>query len=203
MESIISVFILAFIYMSIWAFTTWRKLKKVERLKDHVGWSVCGDNSFGSNTPLWEYLRAAQLKCCIQDKYQITCDEEWNEVKEIIAKYQNELVNSYFEDRLWAMNSVYGILGRDYFIYMLYVFLSENENSAYWQNSVFSFRNLRNRVERRNIVFHKMHYVTYMYCKKSLALQKNVPEWNESRLKEILDDELSQYLSNEKNGTVQ
>ena len=35
-----------------------------------------------------------------------------------------------------------------------------------------------------------MHYITYMYCKENIALQKNVPAWNESRLKEILDDDL-------------
>ena len=191
MEGLISAFIFIFICVSIWAFTTWRKLKNMENLKELVGWSVHEDNSLRYNIPLWVHFRDAQLKECIQDKYQITGEEEWEEVKDIIAKYQKELTNSYFEDRLWAMKSIYEIRSKDYFIYMLYVYLCEDVNYAYWQNSVFRFRNVRNRVERKNIVFHKMRYITYMYCKENLALQKNVPSWNEGVLKGILDEDFS------------
>lgn len=195
MEGFLSAFIFLFICVSLWAFTTWRKLKNTERLKECVGWSVHEDNSLRYNIPLWVHFRDAQLKECIQDQYRITSEEEWEEVKEIIAKYQKELANSYFEERLWTMNSIYEIDGKDYFIYMLYVYLCENENYP-WENSVFRFRNFHNRVENKNIVFHKMHYITYMYCKENLALQKNVPSWNEGVLKGILDEDLSKSDSN-------
>lgn len=199
MESLIyalSALIFTFILVSVWAFTTWRNLKKMENLKECVGWSAHEDNSFRYNIPLWVHFRDAQLKGWIQDKYRITCEEEWEEVKEIIAKYQKELVNSYFDGRLWSLGNRDDVNEKDYFIYMLYVYLCENENYAYWQNSVFLFRNLRNRVESKNIVFHKMRYITYMYCKEHIALQKNVPSWNEGVLKGILDECLSKSERN-------
>ena len=195
MEGLISAFVFVFIWVSIWAFTTWRKLKKMESLKECVGWSAHEDNSLRYNIPLWVHLRDAQLKGCIQDKYRITSEEEWEEAKEIIAKYQKELVNSYFDGMLWLLGNRDDINEKDYFIYMLYVYLCESEQYA-WQNSVFLFKNLQNRVENKNIVFHKMQYITYMYCKENLALQKNVPSWNEDILKGILDEELSKSESN-------
>ena len=189
MEGLISAFILLFVCVSVWAFTTWRKLKKMENLKECVGWSVHEDNSLRYNIPLWVHFRDAQLKDYIQDKYRITCEEEWDEAKEIIKRYQKELANSYFEERLWAMESIYGIGGKDYFIYMLYVYLCENNNYGYGQHSVFRLWN--NELDTRNkIVFHKMQYITYMYCKENLALQKNVPSWNEDVLQKTLDDDL-------------
>ena len=191
MEGLISALILLFIWVSIWAFTTWRKLRNMENLKEWVAWSVRKDDHIRYNIPLWAHLKNAQLHSNVSDQYRITGEGEWEEAKEIIAKYQKELVNSYFEDRLWAMKSIYEIQSKDYFIYMLYVYLCENENYGYCQNSVFRFRDLRNKVDHRNIVFHKMRYITYMYCKENPTLQKNVPDWNEDRLKEILDNDIS------------
>ena len=146
MEGLLSVFIFLFVCVSVWAFTTWRKLKKMESLKECVRWSAHEDNSLRYNIPLWVHFMDVQFKGCIQDKYRITSDEEWEEVKEIIAKYQKELVNSYFDGRLWLLGNRDDIKEKDYFIYMLYVYLCENENYS-WQNSVFLFRNFQNRVE--------------------------------------------------------
>ena len=173
MEGLISAFVLLFIYGSIWAFTTWRKLRTMEKLKEWVAWSVCESDGIRWNLPLWVQLKDAQIHSHIQDKYRITGEEEWESVKEIIKRYQKDLTQSYFNGRLWELKSIYTISGKDYFIYMLYVYLCEHE------------------VSDRNIVLHKMHYITYMYCKESPALQKNVPAWNEKRLKEILDDDLT------------
>lgn len=188
MEGLISAIILLFIFWSIWAFTTWRKLKNMENLKEWVAWSICESDGIRWNIPLWVHLRDAQLKDYIQDKYRLSSEEEWESARKIIERYQKELTRSYFDGRLWTLKSIYGITGKDYFIYMLYVYLCENAN--YGQATVFHLLQ-NNEIGNRNIVFHKMHYITYMYCKENLALQKNVPAWNESRLKEILDKEIA------------
>lgn len=186
MEGLISAFILLFICVSIWAFTTWRKLKNTERLKELVTWSVFESDGARWNIPLWAHLKNAQIHN-VSEQYRITGDEEWEIVKEIIERYQKELTQSYFDGRLWNLKSIYGIDGKDYFLYMLYVYLCENAD--YGQNTVFCLRN--NEIGNRNIVFHKMRYITYMYCKGNLALQNNVPVWNESVLKEVLDDDIA------------
>ena len=175
MEGLISAFIFLFICFSIWAFTTWRKLKNMDNLKEWVTWSVFESDGVRGNIPLWAHLKNAQLHSNVSEQYRIAGDEEWQTAKDIISRYQKELTQSYFDGRLWTPKSIYGISGKDYFVYMLYVYLCEHETSG------------------QNTVFRKMHYITYMYCKESLSLQKNVPAWNESRLKEILDDDLSQY----------
>lgn len=173
MEGLISAFIFVFILVSVWAFTTWRKLKNMESLKEWVAWSICESDGIRWNIPLWAHLKNAQLHSNVSEQYRIAGDEEWEYVKEVIVRYQKNLAKSYFNGQLWSLKSIYGITGKDYFIFMLYVYLCENETSGH------------------NVVSHKMHYITYMYCKENLALQKNVPAWNESRLKEILDDDLA------------
>lgn len=189
MEGLISAFIFLFICVLVWAFTTWRKLKNMERLKELVAWSICESDGVRWNIPLWAHLKNAQLHSNVSEQYRIAGDEEWQDTKEIIERFQKELTQSYFNGQLWALKSVYNISGKDYFLYMLYVYLCENDNYGYGQNVVFRLRN--NEIGHRNIVFHKMQYITYMYCKENLALQKNVPAWKESNLKEILDNDIS------------
>ena len=174
-SSAIAAFTILFICLLIWAFTTWRKLKNAENLKDWVAWSVCKSNEIRCNIPLWTHLKDAQLHTHIRDEYRIAGEEEWEYAKEIIERYQKSLMQSYFNSQLWALKgkSIYAIYGKDYFIFMLYVYLCEHDRYE------------------KNVVFHKMQYITYMYCKSNLALQGNVPSWNESRLKEVLDDDLA------------
>lgn len=173
MEEFISVLIFLLIVASIWAITTWRKLKDMEHIKEWVAWSVCESDNIRYNIPLWAHLKDAQIHAHICDEYRIAGEEEWESAKEIIQRYQKNLTKSYFNGQLWALKSIYGISGKDYYIYMLYVYLCEHQ------------------IYGHNIVFHKMHYITYMYCKDNLALQKNIPAWNESVLKEILDDDIA------------
>lgn len=193
MDNIIASILFLLVVTLILAFTTWRKLKAAEQLKSCVAWSVCESDGIRWNIPLWAHLKNAQAKSNIAETYKIIGDEEWAAAKEIIAKYQTELTRSYFDGRLWTLpcldtlQSIYEITGKDYFLYMLYVYLCENEN--YGQHHVF--RLLSNEIDNKHIVFHKMHYITYMYCKLHPSLQKNIPAWNESRLKEILEDSFS------------
>ena len=170
--STISAFALLFICLLIWAITTWRELHYAKKLKDFVAWSVLESDGIRYNIPLWAHLNNAQIHANIRDEYRIYGDEEWEAAKGIIARYQKNLAKSYFDGILWVPKSIHVVQNEDYFVYMLYVYLCEHMISG------------------RDVVFHKMHYITYMYCKESMSLKKNVPAWNESVLKEALDDVL-------------
>ena len=172
MEELVSALIFLFVCVSVWAFATWQKLKNAENLKEWVTWSVLESDDARWNIPLWEHLKNAQLHSNVSEQYRITGDEEWQTAKDIISRYKKNLTQSYFNGQVWTLKSIYTISGKDYFIYMLYVYLCEHEMSG------------------NNVVFHKMHYITYMYCKKNLALQKNITAWNESRLKESIDEDM-------------
>jgi hypothetical protein len=172
MDGFVSALVFLFICVSVWAFTTWRKLKNTESLKQLVTWSVCESDDIRYNIPLWAHLKNAQIHTHIRDAYRISGDEEWEAAKGIIERYQNNLTKSYFNGILWVPKSKYMIQGEDFFIFMLYVYLCENQ------------------IYGHNVVFHKMHYITYMYCKAHPALQKSVPSWNEGRLNDLLDEDL-------------
>ena len=130
MEGLISAFIFLFICVLAWAFTTWRKLKNMENLKEWAAWSICSSDGIRWNIPLWVHLKNAQIHN-VSDQYRITGDQEWEYAKEIIERYQENLTKSYFNGQLWALNSIYGISGKDYFIFMLYAYLCEHEMSSH------------------------------------------------------------------------
>jgi hypothetical protein len=174
MEHYASVITFLFVCVSIWAFAIWRKYTDTKKLKEWVSWSVCESDGARWNIPLWAHIKDAQLHTNISDKYRISGEEEWEAAKEVIEKYRKSLLQSYHSNQLWALKNtgVWAINGKDYFIFMLYVYLCEHDRYA------------------KEIVALKMQYITYMYCKGHPGLQKRVPAWNEGRLTEILDSHL-------------
>lgn len=180
MEGIISTLIFLLVCVTLLAVTTWRKCKNTEILKEWVAWSVCENDGVRYNKPLCEHLKSAQHRINIAEQYRIKGDAEWEIANKIIDQYKKSLVESYFNDQLWVLKGkiIYSINSMDYFIFMLYVYLCEHDRYE------------------KNIVFHKMQYLTYMYCKSSFALQKSIPIWNESRLKEVLDADML-YIKDE------
>lgn len=167
-----------FIVLSLVAFTKWRDLSKERKLRDLVAWSAIGDyNSvLGSHSYVRNLLMAvlnAQFDDAIDKKYRITGETEKQYVIHIIEDYQKDIMRSYFKGHLTIIKSKYAIDGKDYFMFMLYAFLSDHQYD-------YDFTDFA-------LVFHKMHYITYVYCRRSEILSPFVPAWNENNLKEILD----------------
>lgn len=170
--------IILLIFALIWAFSMWKKLTNAEERTESVAWTVCESDHVRGNMPLWAHFNYIQNHIHIREKYRI-CEREWPDVKRIIKQYQDDLIQLYFTGRVSIpINSKYGLQGKDYFAFMLYVYLCEHQ------------------VREHNLVFHKMNYITYMYCKSHPGLQKSVPGWNESVLQELLDNDLASAASN-------
>ena len=195
-----------FIFVACIAFSKWCELSRNRKLRDLVSWCVVKEK-YGEllvhahDLPLWAYIKNAQIKSLAKE-YHISGDEEWAFVKEILEEYQRDLIQSYFKGHLSLMKSKYEIDGEVYFMFSLYAFLSEHqceyeflghdmhkERLEYkhygdWGGPLFDAK-----YEQTDfaVVLHKMHYVTYMYCRESEILKNFVPEWNEKILKEILD----------------
>lgn len=169
LSSVLTAFIFIFLGSVITLAVTYKKHKETKKLKELIAWSVSEYDDIRGNLPLWAYFKNAQNHISIHDKYRIS-ENEWADAKGIITQYQKELTQLYFMDRSWLpVKSKYAVQSKDYFIFTLYTFLCDYKT---YSNS---------------LVHHKMHYITYMYCKSNLALQKCVPTWNESVLQEILD----------------
>ena len=170
----LSIFILA----SLVAFSKWRDLSKERKLRELVSWSAIGDYCpvLGRHSYVRALLIAvlnAQFDDAIDKKYRITEEAEKQHVIKIIEDYQKDIMRSYFKGHITIIKSKYAIDGEVYFMFMLYAFLSDHQNDY----DLTDF----------DIVFHKMHYITYKYCRRNEILRPFVPAWNEKNLKEILD----------------
>lgn len=215
MESVLAMLLSVFIFVAIIAFGKWHEYTQAQKLRDLVSWSAIGDYSpaLGRNSYVQELLFAvlnAQYNEVIDKKYRIT-EEEKQYVIEIIEDYQRDIMRSYFKGHLKMINSKYVILGKDYFMLMLYTFLSEHQcdykflehdmhkERVFYKSYGSSFSagfDATYALTDFAVVFHKMYYIAYMYCKGNDTLKKFVPEWNGKNIKEILDTnqiQLSRY----------
>lgn len=198
MEGFIAYIFCIFIFVAIVAFSKWRELSKERKLRDLVSWSVVRTKPYellvhAHDLPLWAYLKNAQIEFKLPDKYRITGDVEWGYAKEVIEEFQKDLIQSYFKGHLKLIKSKYDVRGEDYFMCSLYAFLSEHQcDYEFLGHDMHS--DLLNTGSPTTyaqtdfaIALHKMHYITYMYCRRSKILKYLVPEWNEKNLQEILD----------------
>lgn len=196
-----------FVFVAIIALSKWRELSQERKLRDLVSWSAIGDYcpAIGRNSYDGELLITvlnAQYNEAIDKKHRIAEETEKQYVREIIEAYQKDIMRSYFKGQLKIIKSKYALFGKDYFMMMLYAFLSAHqcdykflgydmhkERVSYksYGDSFSSGFEATYSLSEFAEVFHKMHYITYMYCRKNDKLQAFVPEWNEKNLKDILD----------------
>ena len=196
-----------FVFVAIIAFSKWHEYSQEKRLRDLVSWCVVKEKpgellTHAHDLPLWAYVSNAQIKIKIPNEHCVVGDEEWSFAKDILEEYKNDLTQSYFKGYLRMIKSKYVIQHEAYFMLTLYIFLSDHqcdskllghdmhkerlEYTRYsdWggpcYDAIYSLTTFA-------IVFHKMHYIAYMYCRGNEMLRDFVPEWNEKNLKEILD----------------
>lgn len=202
MESVLAMLLSVFVFITIIALGKWNEFAKAKKLLNLVSWSVVKAKPYellanSHDLPLWAYLNNAQIKHIAQE-YHISGDNEWQFVNEILEEYQKDLTQSYFKGQLKILKSKYEVRGVDYFMLMLYTFLSDHQCD-------YDFLGHDMRKERVSyksygsgydatyaltdfaVVLHKMHYISYMYCRRNETLRKFAPEWEEKNLREILD----------------
>lgn len=199
---ILSMLFSVFVFVAIIAFEKWHKYSQEQQLRDLIAWSVSADNHSRCNLSLSEYIGNAQIKLSLPQECRISGSVEMDYMKEILTEYQKDLSQSYFKGRLRLIKSKYVVRGETYFMFALYAFLSDHqcdyqflghdmhqETVSYkrygdWGGPLFD---ATYSLTDFAVVYHKMHYITYMYCRGNDILRDFVPEWNEKNLKEILD----------------
>lgn len=184
MEDIFYIIFNVLLLFAIIAFSKWYKYEKNQKLRELISWAAIGNycpalGRYSYVNELIFYVLNAQHNNGIDQKYKITTDDEKTFVREILEYYQIEIMRSYFKKESIVIKSKYCVSNSDYFMFTLYVFLSDHQwDSNFTCKKTKEFEN----------VLHKMHYITYMYCKNSQILMHYVPSWNEKVLKEILDE---------------
>lgn len=198
MEELLAPIIFILVFVFIFLFSKLREFYRDKSLRELVAWSVTG----GGGIPLWSKVSNAQIKHKLSKEYCIAGDEEWDYAKEIIDEYRKDLTQSYFKGHLKVIKSKYVVQGEEYFMFARYAFLSDHQCDYKFLGhdmhiDTVSFNRYGNwggplydatySLTDFAVVFHKMHYITYMYCRGSEILKPFVPAWNEENLKEILD----------------
>ena len=207
MESVLTMLSTLFALVAIISFVKWHEYAQAQKLRDLVSWSAIGDYSpaLGRNSYVRELLFTvlkAQRNEYIDEKYRID-EEEKQYVIEIIEDYQRDIMRSYFKGHLTMIKSKYVISGEDYFMLMLYSFLSDHQCDYDFLGHGMHKERIHSESYGSTyaltdfaVAFHKVYYIAYMYCRRKDTLRKFVPGWNENNIKEILDTnqiQLSQY----------
>lgn len=207
MKTVLAMLLSVFVFVAVIAFEKWYKYAQEQKLRDLVSWSAIGDYSpsLGRHSYVSELLITvlnAQYNDAIDKKHRITEEAEKQYVNEIIEEYQKDIMRSYFKGYLKMIRSKYVVQGKDYFMLSMYAFLSEHQCDY----KFLEYDMHKDRISHKSygstfgagfeatyaltdfaIVLHKMHYITYMYCRGNDILRGFVPEWNEKNLKQILD----------------
>lgn len=175
-----------------------------ETLRALVAWCITeNSNEYRCNLHLHEYISNAQYDGKILEDYRITDEAEWNITKEIIIYYQKDMTQMYFTNRLSLPKSKYEIPGEHYFMYSLQSYLGEHQcdyafcghdmhketisrkNYGSWGGQLFDATYA---LSDFSLVFHKLYYISYMFCKHSQILNpKGELFSNEGDIEDIID----------------
>lgn len=199
MVSFLSVLLSICLFVAVIAVGKWRELSRQQELKDLVAWSVVS----GDGIPLWAEVSNAQIKLGIQKDYCIFGDDEWEFVKEILQEYRKNLTQSYFNGSLLIIKSKYAIHGEHYFMFSLYEFLSKHQCDYQFlghdmHKEIISYKSYGESFSAGSdatytltdfaVVFHKMSYITYLFCKNSKIANPNGDAFcNEKSISNILE----------------
>ena len=178
-----SLLLVLYFLLSLVAFGKWYKYKKEKELLDLISWSAIGDycRAMGRTSYVREPTVAvfnAQFDANIETKYRLSYEADYTVVIELIKDFQLDLMRSYFKRNRVIVKSKYAVSAMDYFMFALYVFLCDYQSEYVLSDSA--------------VVFCKMNYITYLYCKRSKILKSYVPDWNERNLREALDEVLNE-----------
>lgn len=189
------------------AFEKWHQYSQAQQLKSLVAWSIIPDHPFldinGHEIPLWSYISNSQIQLNLPQEYRISGDNEWVWAKEIIDEYQNNLVLSYFKGDLTNIRSNGVIKGEAYFMNALQYFLKKHQCDY----KFLGYDMHKERVEHKQhgdwggpcydatfsltdfaIVFHKLYYIAYLYCKNNKTLNPVGDAYrNDDFIKRVLD----------------
>ena len=197
-----------FVLATIVAFSKWRELSQERKLRELVSWSALGDycpalSRYSYISKLLIAALNAQYDDSIDKKYRITEEADKKYVIEIIEEYQKDIMRSYFKGHMKLIKSKYAVSGKDYFLIALCGFLKDHQ----CDDKFLGHDMRKERLEYKHygdwggpcydatysltdfaVVFNKLYYITYMYCKNSKITNPNGNCFsNEKFIQEILD----------------
>lgn len=203
MEELLAPIIIILVFVFIFLFSKLREFYRDRSLRELVAWSVSTDDHIRCNLSLSNYIVNAQIKLSLPQEHRVLGSVETDYMKEILAEYQRDLSQSYFEGYLKLIKSKYAIPGEHYFMYTLQSYLDDHQcdyefighdmhkkrisYKEYGSCGVTHFDATYSLTDFA-IVYHKIYYIAYLFCKNSKVINPNGDTYqNDEFLKEILD----------------
>lgn len=182
-----------YLLVSAVALKRWYDLAQERKLRKLVAWSVTGDycpvlGNYSYSRELWYKVANAQANLNIPKEY---CINETEKVfcLQILSEYQIELARKYFLGNLCLIKSKYAVYGDEYFMMKLHDFLSSHSDDYKFLG--YEMHNPCTPYSSFEIAYHKLFYITYMYCKGSLIANPDESQswlnWEEKYIREFLD----------------
>jgi len=214
-------FQVALVIVALLASTKWYGYRRDKKVREFVSWAVIGDYcpALGVNSYVRTLLNSVlreQAKYIDSEKYMITGSEEEANAFEIIEEFQKSVSRNYFSERIKPPRGKFRKMTKtDFFFFHLNDFLAEHEcDSEFFGHdmrgerisysprgtTIWSGSDSTYVLTEFAIVYHKMYYIAYLYCKNSTitnpGTSKHYKEWVEESLKKTLDTnqiEISSY----------
>ena len=204
MDEVYSGVIVALMFAMFFAIDKTIKYYKQKKLFELVSWSVIGDynpvlDRYSYINDLIFSIRRVQSKESISAQYKIVEEDDFKLVRKIIEEYQEHISKLYFRDKLSLIKSKYNVSKMDYFMATFHFFLSENDAEyEFLGHDMYSERieyksyegggySAKYAMSDFGILYYKLYYITYMYCKESPALKNRVAGWTEKFIQDVLD----------------
>lgn len=184
-------------------FSKTKEYYKNKKVKELFAWIISENSAdFRCNLHLHNYIANAQNKCNLLQEHRVTSDEEWNTVKEILIEFQKDATIKYFTDNYHIPKSRYVINGEVYFIYLLNSYLESHQcedkvaghkmhsktlnykDYGSWGAPLFD---ATYELSDFGIIYHKLYYISYMFCKNNPVLNAKGELWTvEESIEEII-----------------
>lgn len=205
MEAALVMIICILVMVIIVALRRIKELSSQLKMRDLVSWSVSKGDHIRCNLPLFSYIANAQIHLNIPQEYRISGDEEWGYAKDILLEYQKDLSQLYITGCISTkiLEGKYAVMGEDYFMFSLQSFLADHLCDSKFLE--YSMRDERLEYKEYgswgrqlydatysltdfSVVYNKMHYISYLFCKNNESINKNGEYFhNERFIKERLD----------------
>lgn len=173
-----------------------KKYNRQNRLKEFVKWCIIEDSQKDSHykTNLPDLVSEIQNELNISSEYRLSTTDDWDIVKKILKEFQNVIIQSYFSDTLPIpkIKSSYKIENDTCFFYLLQRYLSDHRHDKLFlgcnmlvttdnSNKAAPLDLSKSNYELTDfsLIFNKLYYITYMYCKKNSILNPRGKYWND------------------------
>lgn len=155
-------------------------------LKKKIAWCVIKDRQYRIYNCLSDYIHIEQRS--LENKYHL-CENDKNIIDEILQIYQQKLIEDYFKG---YTRNYHNLTEQSYFFTTLNDFLGKHRYDTFFNNKELVIN--KNKLTTYGIVFHKLYYITQMYCinlyeythKKKLSID-SIAYRNANYTKEMID----------------